>query len=222
MKHIVITGVSRGIGEMLMQLSLERGDKVFGIARDPAGSTALAKLREKYKDSMYIFSGDVNDPELSKKIIENYPWPKIDVIINNAGVYHDDTWNNFEKTFLTNSIAPYFLTKGLAPLLEKSEDAKAAFISSMMGSIGDNSSGGSVSYRASKTALNMMVKCLAIDESWLTSLIFHPGWVKTRMGGDNAPTDANESASGLISLIHSSGKKDSGSFRDYKGATIGW
>ena len=86
----------------------------------------------------------------------------------------------------------------------------------------DNSSGGAVSYRASKTALNMMVKCLAVDESWLTSLIFHPGWVKTRMGGENAPTEALESATGLISLIHGSGKNDSGSFRDYKGATIGW
>lgn len=222
MKHIVITGVSRGIGEKLLQLSLERGDKVFGIARDPRASSALTKLQEKYKDSLRILSGDVNDPDLSKKILEKYPWEKVDVIINNAGVYFDDNWEDFEKTFLTNSIAPYFLTKNLSSLLRKSDDPKAVFISSQMGSITDNSSGGSVSYRASKSALNMMVKCLSIDEKWLTSLLFHPGWVKTRMGGENAPTETNESASGLLSLIHSTLKKDSGTFRNYKGATIGW
>jgi len=222
MKHVVITGVSRGIGEKLLQLSLERGDRVYGIARDPSGSLALSKLQEKYKDSLRLFAGDVTDSGLAKKVEADYPWPKIDVLINNAGVYFDDEWKDFEKTFLTNSIAPYFLTIGLSSLLKKSEDPKSVFISSQMGSIQDNSSGGSVSYRASKTALNMMIKCLAIDESWLTSLIFHPGWVKTRMGGENAPTEADESAEGLISLIHSGGKKESGSFRDFKGRTLPW
>ncbi len=222
MKHIVITGVSRGIGEKLMQLSLERGDKVYGIARDPSGSKSLTLLQEKYKDSLHIFSGDVNDPDLSEKITGHYPWKKIDILINNAGVYSDDNWKDFEKTFLTNSIAPYFLTKGLFSLLRNSEDPRAVFISSQMGSIEDNSSGGSVSYRASKSALNMIVKCLAIDEKWLTSLIFHPGWVRTRMGGENAPTEADDSAQGLLALIHSSGKKETGSFRDFKGRTIAW
>lgn len=222
MKHIVITGVSRGIGEKLMELSLERGDKVCGIARDPQSSSVLKALAEKYKDFLFILAGDVNDPQLSQKIVKSYPWTKVDVLINNAGVYRNDDWADFEKTFLTNSIAPYFLTKNLSSLLKKSSEPKAVFISSQMGSIDDNSSGGSVSYRASKSALNMMVKCLALDERWLTSLLFHPGWVKTSMGGENAPTETGESAQGLLSLIHSSGKDHSGLFRNYKGATIPW
>lgn len=222
MKHLVITGVSRGIGEKLLLLSLERGDKVCGIARDPKSSSVLTELEKKYKDSLFIFAGDVNDPDLGQKIVKNYPWTKVDVVINNAGVFKGDNWDDFEKTFLTNSISPYFLTKNLSALLKKSSDPKAAFISSQMGSIDDNSSGGSVSYRASKSALNMMVKCLVIDERWLTSLIFHPGWVKTSMGGENAPTETIESAQGLLSLIHSSGKEHSGLFRNYKGATLPW
>jgi NAD(P)-dependent dehydrogenase (short-subunit alcohol dehydrogenase family) len=92
----------------------------------------------------------------------------------------------------------------------------------MMGSISDNNSGGAVSYRASKAALNMMIKSLSIDEKWLTSLLFHPGWVKTNMGSENAPTEKDESASGLIKLIHSSGIKDTGSFRNFQGEPLPW
>lgn len=222
MKHVVITGVSRGIGLKLAELSLERGDKVWGIVRDPSGTDEMKKLSAKYKDKLVLFKGDVNDEELGKKFVKESGAAHIDILINNAGIYKEDDRKGFETTFLTNSIAPYFLTKDLLPLLKKSSDPKAAFISSMMGSVADNHSGGSVSYRASKSALNMIVKCLSVDESWLTSLIFHPGWVKTRMGGENAPTQADDSAEGLISLIHSSEKKDSGSFRDFKGKTLPW
>lgn len=222
MKHVVITGVSRGIGQKLAELSLERGDKVWGIARDPSGTDGIKKLSAKYGDQLVLFAGDVNDRELGKKVLRGYNWPAIDVLINNAGIYRDDNREDFEATFVTNSIAPYFLTKDLLPLLRKSSEPKAAFISSMMGSVADNASGGAVSYRASKAALNMIVKCLSIDEAWLTSLIFHPGWVKTRMGGENAPTEVTESAQGLLSLIHKSGKEHSGTFRNYLGKTLPW
>lgn len=222
MKHIVITGVSRGIGQKLMELSLERGDRVCGIARNPDESRELSLLSAKFKANVLILKGDVNDRELAQKIMKDYHWECVDVLINNAGIYLDDTPENFEKTFLTNSIAPYYLTLGLAPLLKKSADPRAAFISSQMGSITDNQSGGSVSYRASKSALNMMVKCLSIDESWLSSFLFHPGWVRTRMGGENAPTEKEESAAGLLKLITESSRNESGTFRNYKGQTLPW
>jgi NAD(P)-dependent dehydrogenase (short-subunit alcohol dehydrogenase family) len=222
MKHIVITGVSRGIGEKLLELSLERGDKLCGIARHPEKSEELTRLSQKYKDQLILMKGDVTDKSLGQKILKELKWPAIDLIINNAGIYRDDEWKDFEETFVTNSIAPYFLTKELFPLLRKSADPKAAFITSQMGSIDDNSSGGSVSYRASKSALNMIVKCLSIDEPWLTSLLYHPGWVRTDMGGKQAPTETHESAEGLLKCIHQSVKKDSGTFRNFKGNTIRW
>ncbi|MES2526230.1 MAG: SDR family oxidoreductase [Bdellovibrionota bacterium] len=217
MKHILITGVSRGIGKTMMEQSLKAGHKVCGIARSPD----LSEVK-KYGDQLTLIQGDVNDPKLGKKILAEIPWKHIDIVINNAGIYMDDAWTDFEKTFLTNSIAPYFLTLELFPLLQKSSDPKAAFITSMMGSIEDNSSGGSVSYRASKAALNMMVKCLSVDEKWLTSLLFHPGWVRTNMGGENAPLETNESAEGLLSLIMTGEKKFTGTFRDYKGRELAW
>jgi NAD(P)-dependent dehydrogenase (short-subunit alcohol dehydrogenase family) len=166
--------------------------------------------------------GDVNDKSLGKKIISETGWSSIDLLINNAGIYREDNWEDFEATFVTNSIAPYFLTRELFPLLRKSQYPKAAFITSQMGSIADNHSGGSVSYRASKAALNMMVKSLSLDEPWLTSLLFHPGWVKTRMGGEKAPTAREESSNKLLKLIHESEKKHSGSFRNFKGENLPW
>lgn len=222
MRHIVITGVSRGIGLKMTEVSLERGDRVWGIARDPSASEEVIKLRTKFRDKFVLYSGDVDDRELGHRLLKDYHWPQVDLLINNAGIYRADNWGDFEETFLTNSIAPYFMTKGLFPLLKKSSDPKAAFISSMMGSIADNGSGGSVSYRASKAALNMIVKCLSVDEPWLTSLIFHPGWVRTRMGGAHAPIEPVVSARALISLIHESGPKDSGTFRTFKGPHLPW
>lgn len=222
MNHVVITGVSRGIGEKLLEQSLSRGDKVCGIARHPEESKILMTLSQKYRDQLTLVKGNVNDKELGQKIRSVLKWTSIDVLINNAGIYRDDEWEHFEETFVTNSIAPYFLTKELFPLLNKSADPKAVFITSQMGSVEDNTSGGSVSYRASKAALNMMVKCLSINEKWLTSLLFHPGWVKTDMGGAGAPTEASESAEGLLKLIHESVKKDSGTFRSFKGMKIPW
>jgi NAD(P)-dependent dehydrogenase (short-subunit alcohol dehydrogenase family) len=217
MKHIVITGISRGIGKKLMEESLREGHKVCGIARTPDFSEL-----KKFGENLTVIHGDVNDPNLGKKILSKLSWKQIDILINNAGIYLNDSWEDFEKTFLTNSIAPYFLTQELLPLLKKSSDPKAVFITSMMGSIEDNTSGGSVSYRASKTALNMMIKCLSVDEKWLTSLLFHPGWVKTNMGGKSAPLEIDESVKGLLSLIHTSEKNQSGIFRNYKGQILPW
>jgi NAD(P)-dependent dehydrogenase (short-subunit alcohol dehydrogenase family) len=202
-----------------MELCLERGDRVCGIARNPETSKEISF---KYKDQIHLVKGDVNDKELGNKILKEYPWKEIDLLINNAGIYVADSWENFEQTFLTNSIAPYCLTRELFSLLRKSSHPCAAFITSQMGSVTENHSGGAVSYRASKAALNMMVKCLSLDEKWLTSLLFHPGWVKTNMGGENAPTERDESAEGILRLIDSSNQENSGTFRNFKGQTLPW
>ncbi len=220
MKHIVITGVSRGIGLKLLELSLKRGDKVCGVSRNT--NDELKRIQLIYPNHFIFLNGDVNDPGLGKKMAHEIPWENVDILINNAGIYRPDTWADFEQTFVTNSIAPYFLTLDLFSKLKKSDSPRVAFITSLMGSIADNSSGGSISYRASKCALNMIVKCLSIEETWLTSLLFHPGWVKTDMGGTQAPVEAAESATKLLELIHSSEKNHTGTFRDFRGQSLPW
>ncbi len=223
MNHILITGVSRGIGLELLTQSLQKGERVCGVARAPEESPELSTLQKKFSDQMILIKGDVNDPELGKKLITTLSsWNSLDIVIHNAGVFNGDSREEFQKTFLTNSTSPYFLTLDLLPLMKKSAHARAVFISSQMGSVGDNSSGGYVSYRASKAALNMVVKSLSVDEAWLTSLIFHPGWVKTRMGGEGAQVSIEDSAKGLLNLIYESGKKESGTFRTFQGKTLPW
>ena len=91
-----------------------------------------------------------------------------------------------------------------------------------MGSIGDNTSGGSYAYRISKVAINMFNKSFAVDHPFFCSIVVHPGWVKTDMGGAQAPTTVQESVSGLIAVIHKLTLKDSGKFFDYEGEELPW
>ncbi|NDD90968.1 SDR family NAD(P)-dependent oxidoreductase [bacterium] len=114
------------------------------------------------------------------------------------------------------------MTRALLPWLKKSREPRAVFLTSMMGSIADNTSAGSVAYRSSKTALNMMVRCLSIAEPWLTCALLHPGWVKTRMGGPEALITTEESVRGMLQVLSELKPKSSGAFLDYEGDPLPW
>lgn len=221
--YIVITGTSRGIGLELTKIGLSKGHQVCAVARHPEESKELQQLKSQYASLMTV-ALDILDKDADKKLFQAVEhWPKVDVIINNAGIYEKDhSSENFEKTFLTNSIRPYFLTRALFPRLRNSDRPVALEITSKMGSLTDNTSGGSYSYRASKAALNMIFKCLSIDEKWLISLLVHPGWVQTNMGGESAPVSPFDSASGIWKLLEEAAPSQSGSFRTYLGETIPW
>jgi NAD(P)-dependent dehydrogenase (short-subunit alcohol dehydrogenase family) len=125
-------------------------------------------------------------------------------------------------SFAVNSVAPFEVTQALLPLLRKSSRPRVAHITSRMGSIADNGSGGYYAYRASKTALNMINMSLARDHAWLTTVVVHPGWVRTQMGGAEAPVEPQSSASGIWRLIEGLGRTDSGRFFDYTGNELPW
>lgn len=221
--YVIITGASRGIGLELTRQALMRDHHVLAIARKPLDSVDLMELKENYS-KLEILSLDLSVNDAGAQILNAVKsWPCLDVIINNAGIYlEDDSQENFEKSFLINSIKPLFITKSLLPKLKDSRRPLNLAISSMMGSITDNHSGGSYSYRSSKCALNMIYRCLSIDESWLISLVVHPGWVKTRMGGDSAPLEPKESAEGIWKIVETASLAQSGSFLQYQGMTLPW
>src|SRR5262249_2933625 len=123
---------------------------------------------------------------------------------------------------LVNSVVPFEMTQALLPYLKKSKQPKVIHITSLMGSIEDNSSGGYYAYRASKAALNMINKSLTRDHSWLTSVVMHPGWVQTDMGGPQAPTSTRDSAQGIWQVINGLGSEKSGHFYDFKGKELPW
>jgi NAD(P)-dependent dehydrogenase (short-subunit alcohol dehydrogenase family) len=222
--NIVITGTSRGIGLELAAQALKKGHRVLAVARKPDESAELKALKTQYSSELELAAVDVTQAEASERIAHAAAaWPCVDVLINNAGVYRQgDSREDLLASFETNTIAPFLITRALFPQLRKSSQPKAIQITSLMGSIGDNGSGGAYAYRASKAALNMLTKCIAVDEPWLIAAVVHPGWVQTRMGGSGAPTPVQESASGIWRVIEGLAKQDSGAFVDYEGERLPW
>jgi NAD(P)-dependent dehydrogenase (short-subunit alcohol dehydrogenase family) len=228
-KTYIITGTSRGIGLELTQQLLKAGNSVYALARDPEKSKPLTSLKTQFSDQIRIYAVDVKSDEqiaaFTKELGKNTP---VDVLINNAGMYgegadlKDISFDTTMDTFLTNTIAPMRVTRALLPNLEKSQNPKVVHITSLMGSIHDNSSGGYYGYRMSKAALNMFSKSFSIDFKKITSLVVHPGWVQTDMGGPDAPTQPHESAKGIISVIEKATLKDSGKFFDFEGDELPW
>jgi NAD(P)-dependent dehydrogenase (short-subunit alcohol dehydrogenase family) len=228
---IVISGASRGIGLELTRQYLKQGCRIIAGVRKPSNANELQELSRIEKDQLQILELDVaNDDSVSRfaKSAATYI-QRLDLLINNAGVYLDQeqTIETLDskmilETLNVNSVGPFRLTQAMIPLLRKSKAPKVATISSMMGSIADNGSGGAYAYRMSKACVNMFVKTLAVDERDLTAITLHPGWVQTSMGGERAPLSVEKSAEGLLTVIASSGPNDSGKFFNHAGRELPW
>ena len=132
-----------------------------------------------------------------------------------------EAWNH---AFLVNTMAPLKMAQAFASQIARGSQKTIVTISSKMGSIADNSGGGSYIYRSSKAAVNMVVKSLAIDlkPAGITAVVLHPGWVKTDMGGPNALISAAQSVSGMRRVISQLTLADSGKFIAYDGQTVPW
>jgi NAD(P)-dependent dehydrogenase (short-subunit alcohol dehydrogenase family) len=154
------------------------------------------------------------------------------VLINNAGIYPGGNKENFGsidyeawgKAFQVNTMAPLKMAESFVENVAKSSEKKIVNITSKMGSIDDNTSGGYYLYRSSKTALNMVIKSLSQDLAprGITAVVLHPGWVQTDMGGSNAPTPPERSVAGMRRVIEGLSLKDSGKFYDFNGQEILW
>lgn len=230
MKTIFITGTNRGLGLEFTKQYLQDGWQVFATARKPQESKELEELKQDYPLALSLYSLDITDLasiELLKSQLKGKP---IDVLINNAGIFggKQDLGNidyeGWHKIFTSNTIAPLKITETLLSNLEAGQDKKIINITSKMGSIDDNLSGGHYLYRTSKAALNMLSKSLSVDlkPKKITVLLLHPGWVQTDMGGQNAPTSPQESIEGMRKVIASSSIQDSGKFFAYDGKEILW
>ena len=227
---IVITGSSRGLGLGFVEHYLHEGHRVFALARDPK-VPGLASLRERHPDRLVPIAVDVVDPAsiAAAAIQVGKITTSIDLLINNAGRYGKDAsldepmdWDDMVSTFRTNALGPIMVTQGFLALLEKGHGKKIAHVTSLMGSIQDNASGHSYGYRLSKAALNMANKNLAIElrTRGITSHVLHPGWVRTDMGGSNAPLDIATSIRGMTQVIQNLSPSSSGGFFNYDGKPL--
>jgi NAD(P)-dependent dehydrogenase (short-subunit alcohol dehydrogenase family) len=229
-KNVFITGANRGIGLELTRQYLAAGEKVFASARDPS-IESLSRLTERYPDNLKIVMLDVTDESNIQTVAGSLEGTSIDLLINNAGLFHSkhedfsslnpDIW---VEEFRVNSIAPFLVTRALESNLANASSSVVGMISSKMGSMGDNQSGGNYSYRSSKAALNAVSVSLANDLSDLdiSVVALHPGWVQTDMGGPNGLIDVETSATGLKAILDKAGKAENGKFYDYSGKQLPW
>jgi NAD(P)-dependent dehydrogenase (short-subunit alcohol dehydrogenase family) len=231
MKTILITGANRGIGLAFSQHYLEQGDQVLACCRSPEQAGQLQQLATQY-EHLHIYQMDVLDREGIDQLADDLSGVTIDLLIANAGIYGDSREHPFGnldyeiwlKTLETNVLGAVKVCEAFLPHLKRSEKPLIAAISSLMGSLADNGSGGSICYRSSKAALNAAMKSIAIDikPEGVGVLIFHPGWVQTEMGGPNALIDAATSVKGMMAQIERFDLSQTGQFIKYDGTPMPW
>lgn len=226
MNTVLVTGANRGIGFALVKNYLADGWQVHATYRSEASSTELLQLES---DQLICHPLDVTDYQGLMEFANALP--AIDLLINNAGYYGPKGYGfgntdveQWRKVFEINTIAPLKLVEALYPNLQKGQLKKIACLSSKVGSMTENTSGGGYIYRSSKAALNSVVKSLSNDltDKGFTVLALHPGWVQTEMGGPNALIDTKTSARGLAEVIEKADQNCSGQFINYNGDRLPW
>lgn len=225
---VLISGANRGIGLEFTRSFVTDGWQVIACCRNPAGAMELATLAAA-NHNLEVYALDVTDyprmAELSAQLRDR----KIDLLLSNAGVYGPGTRFGevdaaaWRQVFEVNTIAPLMLAEHFVDQVAASEQKLIAMVSSKMGSIDDNGSGGGYIYRSSKTALNQVVKSLSIDlaERGISVVALHPGWVQTDMGGANAETTIEDSVKGMRRSLQSATGRN-GQFIDLDGSVIPW
>ena len=233
MPNVLITGANRGIGLELAKQYQDDGWHVTAMVR--SSSDGLDEVAGK--GNVQIVTADLTDDAAMKAAVSEVEAESLDLLINNAGMMGspkyagtERAWQPFgsfdrdewHEVFDINVFTPLALTEMLVDKLRAAEKPVVAMMSSQLGSIENNLSGGLYVYRASKTAINAIMKSLAVNlkDDGIESVSLHPGWVKTDMGGPNAELPVSMSASGLRNVLSKVSVKDSGRFIAFDGKDL--
>ena len=230
--NVLITGSNRGIGLGLARAYISKGAHVIASCRTPENVKELESLRRSHGDRLKILQLDVTKKKQLVSLDEELGDRKIDILYLNAGVtggrkavpFGDLKSQEWGEVLLVNSIAPILVAQRMLPRIRRSGSKTIAILTSQMGSIGNNTSGGSYIYRSSKAALNAGAKSMALDLKGIgvKVILLHPGWVQTDMGGPNAEITVEQSVAGMVTLIERLGIDESGSFFNYRGEMLPW
>jgi NAD(P)-dependent dehydrogenase (short-subunit alcohol dehydrogenase family) len=229
MPSILITGANRGLGLEFAKQYAEAGYRVFATAREPQNAKELAALA-KANPSVSLHALETTEPESIAALARALNGEPLDILLNNAGVMGpkrqslgDIDYPGMLDTFKVNTIAPLMLAEALLENVAKSQKKLIAALTSGMGSISDTG-GDSYAYRASKAALNMTYRNLAIDlkSRGVIAVVINPGWVQTDMGGKAAPVKVADSIAAMRKVFDGVKLADSGKFLDFKGGTWEW
>jgi NAD(P)-dependent dehydrogenase (short-subunit alcohol dehydrogenase family) len=231
MPSTLITGANRGLGLEFARQYLADGWHVYAACRDPDSASELRRLADASGHKLQILALDVTDPASVKTAAAELDGKATDLLLNNAGVMGDrgQTIGNIDyeawaKVLEANTMGPMRVSEAFVDHVARSERKLIVTLTSGMGSLADNTSGGSIAYRSSKAAVNMVMRSLAIDLAprGITCVVVNPGWVQTDMGGPHATITPAESVTMLRRFIETLGPAQSGKFFNYDGREYAW
>jgi NAD(P)-dependent dehydrogenase (short-subunit alcohol dehydrogenase family) len=232
MPTALVTGSSHGLGLEWVRQCAEREWRVIATCRDPDSATDLQELATQHP-GVSIHCLDVTAPDQITDLAQALQDVALDLLINNAGVYFEHwgkdpigsiDYKNWEETFRVNTLGPMRMTEALLPHLSRGRHPLVVAITSNMGSIAKIDTPKDYAYRSSKAALNAAMHGLAreLERRGIGVLLLHPGWVRTRMGGDSAPIGPEESVRGMLSLIGRFEQSMSGEFYSFDSTRLPW
>ncbi len=231
MPSVFVTGANRGLGlEFARQYAAERW-QVFAACRAPDAAKELQQLAKEIGGRIRILQMDVTDTSSVRAAAVGLKDEAIDLLLNNAGVGGPRNqelgrldYAAWMKVLDANTLGPMRVVEAFLENVARSKLKQIVTITSGMGSLADNTSGDSYAYRSSKSAVNMVMKSLAIDLAprGITCVVVNPGWVRTDMGGPGGKLSPAESIKALRSVIAALRPEDSGKFLNYDGKSYPW
>ena len=230
-RTVFVTGANRGLGLEFARQYARDGWKTIAACRAPKSARELKALQSQHPDRITILALDVIDAGSVRAAAAQLRGEPIDLLINNAGVggvpaqkIGSLDYAAWARVIDTNVLGPARVTEALLDNVASGGDKRIVTLTSRMGSIADNSSGGSYAYRSSKAGVNAVMKSFSIDLAprGITCVVVHPGWVRTDMGGAGGKLAPAESVKALRALIDSLKPGDAGKFFNYDGSELPW
>jgi NAD(P)-dependent dehydrogenase (short-subunit alcohol dehydrogenase family) len=231
MPSTLITGANRGLGFEFARQYLADGWQVYAACRNPQSASESRRLADASDDKLQILALDVIDPVSVQAAAAKLDRQAIDLLLNNAGIggprgqsVGNIDYEAWAKVLDVNTMGPLRVSEAFVDHVAQSERKLIVTITSGMGSLADNTSGGAYAYRSSKAAVNMVMRSLAIDLAprGIACVVINPGWVLTDMGGPHATLTTAESVKKLRRLIETLGPGQSGKFFNYDGREYAW
>jgi NAD(P)-dependent dehydrogenase (short-subunit alcohol dehydrogenase family) len=228
---VVVTGANRGLGLEFARQYAADGWKVYAACRAPDDAREIGQLAAESGGAIHVLALEVTDNESVRAAAQSLAGEAIDVLINNAGVGSPKKqrlgsldYAAWARVLDVNTLGPMRVVEAFLDNVAKGGDRKIVTLTSAMGSIADNASGGSYAYRSSKAAVNIVMKSLSIDLAprGITCVVVHPGWVRTDMGGPDGKLTTSQSVTALRRLISGLKPEDTGRFFNYDGKTYPW
>ena len=230
-RTVLVTGANRGLGLEFVRQYAGDGWKVWAACRSPKSAKELKALQAQHADGISILALDVTDSDSIRSAAAQLRGEPIDLLLNNAGVGGPPAqkigsldYAAWARVIDANVLGPARVVEAFVGNVAKGRGKRIVTLTSRMGSIEDNTSGGSYAYRSSKAGVNAVMKSFSIDLAprGITCVVVHPGWVRTDMGGAGGKLAPAESVKALRALIDSLKAKDTGKFFDYDGSELPW